>query len=111
MRAQLQKGNRPREAASDIHKSVDQAAATQPWDCETLKPRANGDLEGGPLDNLGASPFCNLEDAHRFISNSGTLSQGNLLQRFVTCFPLRRFCSSSGKNHPNCFSSKSLKHG
>ena len=44
MRAQLQKGNRPREAASDIHKPVDQAAATQPWDCETLKTRANGDL-------------------------------------------------------------------
>ena len=57
MRAGAPKGNRPREAATVIHKRVDRASCSPlHWDFGTLKIGVTVIWKGAPLDILGASP-------------------------------------------------------
>ena len=54
MRRELQKGNRPREAATVIHKLVDRASCSHPaLGFQDSKNWGNGDLEGGSLRYSG----------------------------------------------------------
>ena len=91
---ELQKGNRPEKLILSFTSLwTEQVAATPLWDFRTLKIGVMVIWKGAPLDILGVSSFCNLEDAHRFGSNSWTFSQYSLLKCYVVWFPLRLFCS------------------
>ena len=95
-----------------LHNPVDWATAIELWDWGTLKTGAPGDLEGHPLGDALGTNSCNLDHAHRCMSNWRTFSQCTFLKWFLSFdLPLGGFCSSSGENHPSCFNSESLRRG